>query len=100
MQACLHHAKMFCCKNWLGAIMWHISGSTHISEIHYRICTQQTMAGTKSVWFTGSQMPNVLSETMEPEDVRDRDEDEDDDDDADNDCFTDDDSDDDNRDDD
>jgi len=54
------------------------------------------------IWFTGSQMPNVLSETMEPEDVTDRDEDEDDDDDDDdNDCFTDDDSDDDdNRDDD
>jgi len=54
------------------------------------------------IWFTGSQMPNVLSETMEPEDVKDRDEDadadaDDDDDDDDNDCFTDDDSDDDNR---
>jgi len=47
------------------------------------------------IWFTGSQTPNVLSETMEPEDVTDRDEDEDDDDDDDNDCFTDDDSDDD-----
>ena len=87
------------CKNVLlqKLARWHISGSTHISEIHYRICTQQTMAGTKSVWFTGSQMPNVLSETIEPQDVTEGDEDEDDDD---NDCFADDDSDDDNRDDD
>lgn len=31
------------------------------------------------IWFTGSQMPAVLSETMEPEDVADADEDDDDD---------------------
>jgi len=39
------------------------------------------------LWFTGSQMPTILSKTMEPEDVTDGDEDDDD-----NDCITDDDS--------
>ncbi|CAM1325024.1 Uncharacterised protein g8847 [Pycnogonum litorale] len=41
------------------------------------------------LWFTGSQMPTMLSKTIEPEDVTDEDEDDDDDD---NDCITDDDS--------
>ncbi|CAM1323931.1 Uncharacterised protein g8524 [Pycnogonum litorale] len=39
------------------------------------------------LWFTGSQMPTMLSKTMEPEDVTDRDDDDDD-----NDCITEDDS--------